>query len=155
MIFRRLEYSGSGGSGAIFATSIRALSKNLIYQLAKISINKLIFSNLHRGGAPSGTSSAHRRLSLNRQLMGLTTATGFATKLILWFINNGFYTLFLCINLINFSYLFLFHFEYGAWSLLCGLPRHPPRIQNTCALPNGARLFPPVFDLHHNAPGCA
>jgi len=73
--------SRAGGSGAISATSTRALSKNLIYQLAKISINKLIFSYLRRGGAPSGTSSARRRLSLNRpQLMGLTTATGFVTK---------------------------------------------------------------------------
>jgi len=36
---------------------------------------------LRRGGASSGTSSARRRLSLNRpQLMGLTIATGFATK---------------------------------------------------------------------------
>jgi len=29
----------AGGSGAISATSIRTISKNLIYQLAEISIN--------------------------------------------------------------------------------------------------------------------
>jgi len=73
--------SRAGGSGAISATSIRALSKNLIYQLAEISNNKLIFSYLRRGGAPSGTSSARRRLSLSRpQLTGLTVATGIAMK---------------------------------------------------------------------------
>jgi len=61
------------------------LSKNIIYQLVKISNNKLIFSYLRRGGAPSGASSARRccRLNLSRpQLTGLMglTATSFATK---------------------------------------------------------------------------
>jgi len=69
------------GSGAISATSIRALSKNLIYELDKISNNNLIFSYLRRGGTPSGTSSARRRLNLSRpQLTGLTVATGIAMK---------------------------------------------------------------------------
>jgi len=70
----------AGESCAISPASIQVLSKNLIYQLAEISINKLIFSYLRHEGAPSNTSSARRRLSLHPQLMGLTTATGFATK---------------------------------------------------------------------------
>jgi len=88
----------AGGSGAISLASIRTLFKNLIYQLAEISNNMLIFSYLRRGGAPSGASSTRRRrLNLSRpQLTGLTTATGFATK----YYNSltGFYTLFLCKN---------------------------------------------------------
>jgi len=71
----------AGRSGATSPALIRALSKNLIYQLAEIFNNKLIFSYLRHGGAPSGISSVRRRLNLSRpQLMGLMTATGFVTK---------------------------------------------------------------------------
>jgi len=63
-----IEIFRAGGSGAIFPASTQTLSKNLIYQLAEIFINKIIFSYLRRRGAPSGISSAHRRLSLSRPL---------------------------------------------------------------------------------------
>jgi len=67
----------TGESGTISPASICGFSKNLIYQLAaEISNNKLIFPYLRRGGAPSATFSARRRLNLNRpQLMRLTTVT--------------------------------------------------------------------------------
>jgi len=45
------------GSGAISAASI--LSKNLIFQLAEISNNKLIFSYLHHRDTSSDSSFAH------------------------------------------------------------------------------------------------